>query len=383
MLNIPSILIIFAISSGQLIKIPLGTQAGVTFLDLSLIVLSIYGIFRVRFAIKNIPSWIKYAFLFITIALLSLVVTPLKLTAFEYFMSFSYIFRFFLYIFFGMLLLWGAYPEIKNKVYKIIIYSGIILAVLGILQLAILPDLSALSTTGWDPHYFRAVSTFLDPNFFGAFMSLTLIVFVQTFKEYKWKNIFFVLLFLALLTTFSRGAYLGFLISFLALSIINKSFRFFLLTIALTSILGISFMMYQNFITIPRNIDRTQSAQYRLNSYQQGINIFQNHPILGVGFNAYRFALKEFKLGNEQFLQSRGSSTNDSSLLYVAATTGLIGVTTYLLFLGSLAWMGWRKKPALLSGLAGLGAQSFFANTLFYPFLLLWLILIVTNKDHF
>ncbi|MDP3973675.1 MAG: O-antigen ligase family protein [Candidatus Daviesbacteria bacterium] len=358
---------------GQLVKIPLGSVGGVTVLDV--VVLSLCTIGLTRFKFKKIPIFFKSALLFIIIAIISLTFTPLKLEPEQYLISFSYIIRFFSFILLGWLIYLGIFPNIKTEIVKILTYSGIGLAILGIMQFIFLPDMIFLQKDGWDPHYFRTVSSFLDPNFLGAFMSLTLLL-IMAMKNARMRFIFFVLVFISLLTTFSRGAYLGFTVAFLTFSILNKSIKLLILTISLSVILILSFMIYQNTVAAPKNIDRTQSAQYRYSSYQQGLAILEKHPLLGVGFNTYRFAISNYHLADEEFLQSRGASTNDSSLLFVAATTGVIGLIAYLLFLGSLLWIGWKKNLILLAGLLGLTAQSFFANTLFYPHLLIWIILI-------
>ncbi len=143
------------------------------------------------------------------------------------------------------------------------------------------------------------------------------------------------------------------------------------------------FFNYQKAVAGPRNIDRTQSAEFRLNTWQQGLSLFQQAPVLGVGYNSYPYALKEYRLANEEFLKSRGATTNDSSLLFVAAATGVIGLTSYLFFLANLLEAAWQKHlqnniwgKICSAGILAILAQSFFANTLFYPFILIWIILV-------
>lgn len=382
-------LIILALVSGQIVKIPLFTYGGMILLDLVVLILDIYGSFALRLKFKKIPTWIKWAAGFITISITSLILTPLNLTLQEYFTSFSYIIRFFLYIFFGFLIINGFLKNLSLTARHVLFFSGVILVLIGIPQLILFPDLSFLISWGWDPHYFRIVSTFLDPNFLGAYLTLTLIILYQNSAiAKKWYIIFFTLLFLALMTTFSRGAYTGFGAGFLVLSLLKKSLKLFLLTILLSILLLSSYIFYQKEVAQVRNIDRTKSAESRLNSWQQGLTIFGKHPSLGVGFNAYRYALKEYKMGNNQFLESHGASSNDSSLLYILATTGIVGLLCYLAFLGSLFWTGYKKYLlgnswgiSLVTGLIALFTQSFFSNTLFYPPLLLWLILVVSTME--
>lgn len=380
---------ILALIGGQLIKIPLFTHGGIIPLDFIVILMDIYGSFRLKLKFRKFPLWIFWATSFILISVISLTLTPLDLTLPEYYTSFSYTIRFSSYILLGLILVNGLIKDLEKKIFLILSISGVGLAFIGLLQLMIVPDLSFLSISGWDPHYFRTVSTFLDPNFLGAYLTLTLIVIFQKFSiTEKWGIFFFSLVFAGLLTTFSRGAYLGFGAGFLALSFLNKSLKLLILTTLLSILLLSSYIFYQKVVAQVRNIDRTQSAEYRLNSWQQGLSIFEKHPVLGVGFNAYRYALKEYKMGNNQFLESHGASSNDSSLLYILATTGILGFILYLFFLGSLFWTGYKKyllKNAwgiiLLAGLISLSTQSFFSNTLFYPPLLMWLILVSTVSD--
>lgn len=172
-----------------------------------------------------------------------------------------------------------------------------------------------------------------------------------------------------------------FLISGLTFSLLKKSKIFFISTIILFTILLAGFQIYGENIAKPRNINREQSAVSRVNTWQQGFTIFQQSPILGVGFNAYRYALKEYKLGDGEFIKSHGSSGNDSSLLFVASTTGLVGLIIYLAFMLSLLKYSYPKNPVLISAIVGLLIHSFFANSLFYPPLLLWIILIAVQES--
>lgn len=369
-----TIFLTLSIILGQIIKFSLGTQGGLTVLDLSVIVLCSWGIYRLKFKLKKPPLWIKSALIFVAIATLSLLLTPLSLTTNQYFIAFSYTIRFLLYIFLGWLIYSDSFPNLIKNSHLVVITSGTALAFLGLTQFIFLPDLSFLIKYGWDPHYSRAVSTFFDPNFLGSFLVVTLLI-LTTLKDKKIFYLLFAFIYISLMATFSRGAYLAFLAGFMSFSIYNKSLRWGIATIFLFLTLLFSFTNYQRDVAEPRNIDRTQSAKARLDTWQQGITIFQSHPVLGVGFNTYKYAIKEYNLGDSEFLNSHGSTTNDSSLLYVAATTGFIGLLSYLYFLGTLVK---QKNILLTSALFGLLTQSFFANTLFYPHLLIVIILMAS-----
>lgn len=374
-----------AIAAGQLIRIPIGTQGGITILDITVTLLCIVGLLKLKFHFKKPPSQITAAFIFIFIATASLLLTHLRLTLSEYFLSFAYTIRFLFYVLFAWLIFSNAFGDLKKYLTKVFLLSGISFAILGLLQFIFFPSLSFLSISGWDPHYFRTVSTFLDPNFAGAFLILTLILLTQSHlgdgpgTTPKVFIILFSIIYLALLTTFSRSSYLMFFVSGLTFSFLKKSKAFAFTTIILFSLLLAGFQIYANLVAEPRNIDREQSASSRLNTWQQGITLFQKSPILGIGYNTYRYGLKEYGLGDEQFLASHGASSNDSSLLFVLSTTGILGLLTYLYFLWNLLKSSAGENFYLTAGLAGLLVHSFFANSLFYPPILAWILLISIN----
>lgn len=367
-MDILSWILTFALSSGQLIRVPY-LSGGITALDIIVFLLSVIGLLKLRFKFKK-PAFLIPALIFILIALLSLFLTPLRLTKAEYLTAFSYTGRFFIYLLFPSLIFSGAFPKIQKNLGKILTFAGIILAVLGLLQLIFFPDLRFLTVAGWDPHYFRTVSTFFDPNFAGAFFVLALILLMS--DKNRATPLFFAILYFALLTTFSRSSYAMFLISGLTFSFIKKSKKYALITLILFTFLLFGFQIYNRLVAEPRNISREASASSRLGTWQQGFAIFGKNPVLGVGFNAYRYAVREYKLGDAEFLKSHGSSSNDSSLLFVASTTGIIGLLAFLYFLFSIG--GCAKRQILLPAVLGLAAHSFFSNSLFFPPILGWLI---------
>ncbi len=335
------------------------------------LIFCLLGLHRLKFKLA-LPKHLPPGLGFVLIGIISLILTPLNLSLTESAISFSYILRFFLYLLFGWTVYSGAFPKIKMNIAKIFISSGIGLAIIGLLQLVFLPNLEFLRSLGWDPHFFRTVSTFLDPNFAGAYFVLTFLLLT----EKKYQKIFLILTFAALLTTFSRSAYLMFLISGLTLSYLKKSKVLAFSFVILFLILLAGFYTYGELVAKPRSINREQSASFRLNTWQQGLTIFEKNPIFGVGFNAYKYALREYKLADVQFLDSRGSSSNDSSILFILSTTGLIGFIIYSLFIITLVKSSLKNNFIFVSGLCGLLIHSFFANSLFYPFILIWIFLI-------
>lgn len=125
-------------------------------------------------------------------------------------------------------------------------------------------------------------------------------------------------------------------------------------------------------------LERTSSIQARIINWQNSLKIFLDHPLIGVGFNTYRYAQKDYGfLETLVWQKSHAGAGADSSLLFVAATTGIIGLVFYLRYIG-VWWKLSAIRPVLRLSLAALLAHSFFLNSLFYPFLLFWLSLILS-----
>lgn len=381
-MNIVGLILSLSVISGQLIRISIHTfptVGAVSLLDIVVIIFCIFGLLKSKFRLRKPPKFITAAVIFILVTVISLIFTPLHLQFTEIGISLFYIIRFSLYILFAWLIYSGIFSNLTKQISNTLMYSGIGLAILGLLQFIFLPDLSFLTKLGWDPHYFRTVSTFLDPNFAGAYFVLTLALLMSLRGSLAgWRSILFlILVYSALLTTFSRSSYLMFLTAGLSLSFLEKSKILFFKTIFLFLILLLGFQIYTQAVAKPRNIERGKSASSRLNTWQQGWQLFSIHPFLGTGFNAYRFGIREYNLGDEKFLQSHGSSSNDSSLLFVAATTGVIGLISYLYFLYCLISTNYlNNQKYLLPAVFGLLFHSIFANSLFFSPILLWLLLI-------
>ncbi len=355
-------------------------------MDFAVIFLLLINIYKLRFKLTKPPLFVKAGLVFLAVCVLSLTLTPLHLTGVEYLNSFSYAVRWALYLLLGWVIFSNPDSNITKNPLRILEISGISLALLGLVQLFVLPDLRLLEAQGWDPHYFRAASTFFDPNFLGAYLALTCLAVSQGFTKTRRLKIFlFNFVYLVLLLTFSRSSYLMFLASFSTFAILTGSKRKFIEGLVLFAGLMVGFWIYTQLVSIPHGVDRKASASYRLSTWQQGLDVFQKSPVLGVGFNSYRYAIREYGLGGTQFLNSRGSTTNDLSLLYVAATTGVVGLASYLFFLASIfattrvTLKTNKYSVILLSFLAGLLIHSIFNNSLFYPFILIWIMILAAK----
>ncbi len=144
--------------------------------------------------------------------------------------------------------------------------------------------------------YFRAISLFPDPHTFALFLGIlipfTIFYFLHNNKKNKFTFFGIILLmFCALLFTFSRGAYVGFLISSLLMAIfsfwyfkirLNKKILIFLFVsffavafIFLNSVFGSRLMSSFTLSDVSNNA--------RLGIWEKSSKVFLDNPILGVG----------------------------------------------------------------------------------------------------
>lgn len=293
------------------------------------------------------PSWYKYFIYFILSCVFGLI---LNYSLFSIH-SVLYLLRLVSYSFVAV--------YISNYYKKTIINSYLLIlsctvAVLGWLQYLIWPDLTSLKYLGWDDHLLRMVGTFLDPTFLG--LILVLGVIIATHKNYKF--ILYFLLF-SLAFTYSRSSY--FIVSLFLL--FKKKY------LAL-----VVFMLVILFL--PKgtgegtNLIRTVSGSNKLINYEETIQIIKKSPVFGVGFNNICSARQKYL--NDTNSTSHACNGADSSILFLMATSGIIG--TILFFSFVLRVTG---SPILLSSFLVIILHSVFSNSLFYPHIMFWLFTLV------
>lgn len=259
---------------------------------------------------------------------------------------------------------------------------GTAIAFLGLLQYVLYPDLRNLEYLGWDPHYYRLFSTFLDPNYAGIMLVLTLVAcwYTRTILNRKIFLASIVTVGLALYLTYSRGSYLAFLAALAVYGIFTARTKHVLMVI-LTIILAIVWIPKPGGDTL--RLDRLDSTISRFGNWSESINLISQSPILGYGFNTLRFVRRDQPEG--EFI-SRAAAGVDSSILFIFITTGVVGFITYL-------WLGKRvvnlvrsalndrqtrnMSIAVAASLAAVCTHSLFSNSLFYPWVMVWLWILV------
>ncbi|MDO8451273.1 MAG: O-antigen ligase family protein [bacterium] len=315
----------------------------------------------------------KYIAAFVGVGVLSLLANAHRFSYADTLLSSLYLLRWTLYALLYVIVLSSS----RRLIWLGGLYAmGVVVAGFGILQYVAYPDLRNALYLGWDPHFQRLFSTLLDPNFTGILLGLTFFLGLAYWKNKApnhWLYLSQILLFVALLLTYSRGSYLAFITGCTVWSIIKK--RWHALAV------GIAICVLAVFL-LPkggegRDLFRTVSTVARFGSWAEGARLFAASPIIGNGFNTLRLLRGEPVISGE--IPSHSSGGFDSSLLVVLATTGVIGGIIYVGMLGSMARIGrdaLRRGSELgaiyLSALSGILVHSVFVNSLFYPWVMIW-----------
>lgn len=268
----------------------------------------------------------------------------------------------------------------------------------GFLQFVFFPNFSRFVHHGWDPHYYRLLSTFLDPNFAGVFIVLGMVLFGVLFllKEKTLlpsrtsKIVSYAYLLTALVAvvlTFSRSSYLAFVVAVGCIGLLKSR----------TLLFAMAFLGIASFVFIPRvqtrvigafNFDETVMA--RLGQYELTLGIIEKNPVFGVGFNTFRYAQENAGYFRDDrgvsFEGGHAGAGSDSSILFILVTTGIPGVLLYFIM-----WFAFLKdsfsdyfaksKGTLVRALGlivgvsllTLMAHTQFVNSMFYPWIMAWM----------
>lgn len=256
-----------------------------------------------------------------------------------------------------------------------LIFAALLQAILGLWQFR--GGSGAAHLWILDYRYFRAFGTFGQPNPFGAFMGLILPLALGTTLGYLASALWdksrrvsdgllglclsgvTALLLMALLASWSRGAWLGFLgaAAMLIWAFPRRRWQGTLLIASGMTLLGVLWVLGwlpagvterltgfgQDFTGMGdvRGVVITNdnyAVVERLAHWQSAIGMAQDHPWWGVGFGNYEAVYADYALIN--WPSALGHAHN--YYLNLLAETGIIGLTAYLLMWGSIFALTFR-----------------------------------------
>jgi O-antigen ligase len=149
---------------------------------------------------------------------------------------------------------------------------------------------------------------------------------------------------------------------------------------SLLFIVGIGIILINYQATEGTKLFRLNSSKARLTSIVSAVTVIKDHPLLGVGFNAYRYAMHKYGFAvapNWQY--SHSDAGTDNSFLFVIATTGIFGFISFIYLLFTVVKKLLNKisldpmKILSFTSLVVLSVGSLFINAFFYPLILSWM----------
>ncbi|MFH1478504.1 MAG: O-antigen ligase family protein [Candidatus Omnitrophota bacterium] len=225
----------------------------------------------------------------------------------------------------------------------------------------------------------RMMSTLAHPNILGSYLITCLPLAYYFYKSEKRKTLknfnftVFLVIFSAMVFTFSRGTYLAGFLTFLILLILKKRFK----TVIFVLCLGILFIIFCSLrlyviseFTHRFSIQRLWSylsTGHRTGAYLVTWNMLRHHPFVGIGLNNFRLVFNEYsslRLPHELMIP-------DSVYLMHLAETGVIGSVGFIIFLESIikrSFLCYKKsegyrKEMFSVVLIGFTAMLFNVNT--------------------
>jgi len=194
----------------------------------------------------------------------------------------------------------------------------------------------------------------LGPNELGAFFAAYSLVLlgIYLFEKVVIKKaligLIFILNLFCVLFLFSRGAYVGMIAGLIALAFLKSKKLLILLIVLLISWQSLLPLSVVERISQTRTEQGTldDSVTSRLYLWQKGMGLFNQSPIIGIGFNTVNF------------LDLGGYSDTHNIYVKILAEQGIVGFTIFILLFWLALKSGWQlyknSKDGFLKGL-GLG----------------------------
>ena len=330
----------------------------------------------------KLPDTLLPAALFFALGLSSLLIHSADMSLGEVLPAAFYGIRWASFYFLSVIV-WNQSREEKQLTLWMLFGFTLFLCLAGFMQLYWMPDFTSMENLGWDPHISRLLSTWFDPNFVGGFLAFMLPLILGSAWDHKKNQKILlplaVIVLVALGLTLSRSAYLALIAGLFIFGLLRSIKLLGALGVVLMLMIAVLPPVQARFLSLVDNLESffvedytlpDASARLRFASWDEAWQLFLEDPILGQGYNRYKYAALE--LGTLKDLNIHSASGGDSSLLNVLAMTGLLGFIPFLTLYLILAKKAWDLRKTgyglgFLSALCGLFVHCIFVNSLFFP----------------
>lgn len=300
--------------------------------------------------------------------------------------------RFFLMFLYAWLLAYHFKPDyLQAKAVKIVLASGLVVVLIGVAQYLFIPN-NFLAHFGYArengvlPAFFiddkpdleRVMSTLRDPNSLGSYLLIILALLIARLRNMKYQlsNIAYgVLALMCLWFTFSRSAWLGFVLALGVIGavylygkkqLVNKYKKPAVLVMAsvlvifagLLGALKDSYFVQNVVFHADQSTVLEDPNELRVRFWQESVADIANDPI-GSGPGTAGLA----SIRNEK----QGTELNENYYLQVGSELGIVGLALFIAILSVVAWRLYLLRQnklalALLASFVGLALTNFLVH---------------------
>jgi len=248
--------------------------------------------------------------------------------------------------------------EDLQKVIRVLLLSSLVAGLFGLFQFAGdivgLPRSITLLKAGYDSVTFgfpRIQAFSMEPLYFANYLFLPICLGLAYFfgkdKQVgnRWLIIMLtIMLLINFILTVSRGAYIGFALSFLVLAVLLFkqifTWKHILMAVVTVSVVGyaVAFALSNGdtratneFVKhiLVKDFKVGESVQGRLSSFEQSYSMWLRSPVLGIGLGNFGPAIK----GYPNTTPKDGWAIVNNEYLELLAETGAVGITSFVLIL--------------------------------------------------
>jgi putative inorganic carbon (HCO3(-)) transporter len=187
--------------------------------------------------------------------------------------------------------------------------------------------------------YFRVNSVFWDPNIYGRYLALAIVIAMSALLWIKDRRTFALLtalvgvLWFGLVPTFSQSSFVALLGGLAVLAAIRWSWKWTLAAVAAGAVLGIVIVIFAGGVSKLSPDRLNVDTGGRTNLISGGIELFAQRPIWGYGAGGFPRAYREHvDTGNNPL------SVSHTEPITVAAEQGLLGLVSYAALLLTAVW---------------------------------------------
>jgi hypothetical protein len=232
----------------------------------------------------------------------------------------------------------------------------------GNVESTVVGPVHIFTESGARGEWIRVGGTIGVPNIAGAYLSILLAIATGLLlsnpgRPYKWLAVGLLGLGeVALILTFSRGAWIALVIAVGGIGLIvwRQHRLSFKVPIAIFAILMLLYLPFQHAISARLFGDDNGSAESRIPLMKLASRIIEDNAVMGVGANNFTVAMQRYLTPEFRNGRTFLFAVHNKYLL-VWAETGIGGLLTFIAFLlGAVrrGWQCWRFKDRLLSPLA-------------------------------